>query len=172
MFKPTTAKQLFAFQSACERFAATHVLSDVARGTGIKEQVLRNKLNADQPHKLTIEDLVAIYHATGDETLIDGALLCCGLTAVAIPESPAAPEMVTKALELSQAVGQLSGDAIKISTTGRVTKTDRDRSVGVATAAMGQLAIFIYEVEQRFASVPVLSCATDALLNGIPGVTV
>ena len=171
MFDSKIDKQSDAFDSSCERFAAAHNLADVSRKTGIAVQMLRNKLNPGQPHQLTVAEMIGLYHATGDETLIDGALLCCGLTAVAIPESTEKPAMLTKALELSQAVGQLSGDAIKISATGRVTRTERDRSVGVATAAMGQLAIFIYEVEQRFASVPVLSCATDALLNGIPGVT-
>lgn len=171
MFDSKIDKQSDAFDSSCERFAAAHNLADVARKTGIAVQMLRNKLNQAQPHQLTVAEMIELHRTTGDETLIDGALLCCGLTAVAIPETTAAAGMVTKALELSQAVGQLSGDALKIGTTGRVTKAERDRSVGVATTAMGQLAIFIYEIEQRFASVPVLSCATDALLNGIPGVT-
>lgn len=48
-------------------------------------QSLNNKLNPEQEHELTVAELIALFHATeGDETLFDGALLCCGLTAVAI----------------------------------------------------------------------------------------
>ncbi|WP_348684982.1 phage regulatory CII family protein [Aeromonas bestiarum] len=61
MFEQSTAKQphfLQHFNSACSRFAASHSLAEVARATGIGEQVLRNKLNPEQPHQLTTRDLV------------------------------------------------------------------------------------------------------------------
>jgi hypothetical protein len=83
MFDSKMSKQSDAFDSSCERFAAAHNLADVARKTGIAVQMLRNKLNPGQPHQLTVAEMIELYHATGDETLIDGALLCCGLTAVA-----------------------------------------------------------------------------------------
>ena len=163
MFKPTTAKHLFAFQSACERFAATHVLSDVARGTGIKEQVLRNKLNADQPHKLSVEDLVAIYHATGDETLLDGALFECGLTAVKLPDAEARPHLVARAVELNANVSGIGMHALQVTQAGRITKNQRNTIVGAATAAMGELAILITEVENKFQTVPAVGCCIDAV---------
>lgn len=72
------------FESACSRFKSNHVISQIAPSAGIDAQVLRNKLGPDQPHQLTVVDLIALYHATdGDETLIDGMLLECGLTAIA-----------------------------------------------------------------------------------------
>ena len=158
-----------AFQSACERFAATHVLSEVARGSGIKEQLLRNKLNADQPHRLTVEDMIAIYHATGDETLLDGALFDCGLTAVRLPGADEKPHLVSRAVELNAAVAGLGMHAMQVTSSGRVTKGQRNTIVGVATAAMGELAILINEVENKFQSMPVAGCCVDAL-RSIAGV--
>lgn len=96
MFEQTCSKH-HHFDSACSRFAASHSLAEVARAAGIGEQVLRNKLNPAQPHQLTARELVAIYHATeGDETLFDGLLLECGLTAVAIPKAERAPSCPTR----------------------------------------------------------------------------
>ena len=77
MFREENNKPIDAFNSACERFAAKYVTSDIAKAAGIQSQMLRNKLNPDQPHQLTAIDLIALYHATGDETLIDGLLFCC-----------------------------------------------------------------------------------------------
>lgn len=164
MFEMTAHTHLTtAFQSACERFAALHVLSDVAKQTGIREQVLRNKLNADQPHKLTVEDMIAIYHATRDETLLDGALFDCGLTAVRLPGAAERPHLVSRAVELNAAVAGLGMHAMQVTSAGRVTKGQRNTIVGVATAAMGELAILINEVESKFQSMPVAGCCVDAL---------
>jgi predicted transcriptional regulator len=163
MFSATTSKQSVAFQSACERFAATHVLSEVARETGIREQVLRNKLNADQPHKLTVEEMIAIYHATGDETLLDGALFDCGLTAVKLPDGEAKPHLVASAVEINANVAGIGMHALEVTQSGRVTKGQRNTIVSAATIAMGQLAIIISEVEHKFQTVPAVGCCVDAL---------
>ena len=59
MFTDTNSKQIEAFNSACERFAANYVTSDLAKAAGMQPQMLRNKLNPDQPHQLTAAELVA-----------------------------------------------------------------------------------------------------------------
>jgi len=66
MFEQTSTKQ-HHLDAACALFAARYSLADVAREAGIGVQMLRNKLNPDQPHQLTVRDLVALYHATGDD---------------------------------------------------------------------------------------------------------
>lgn len=156
-------------KSACERFAATHVLFEVARETGIREQVLRNKLNADQPHK-PVEEMIAIYHATGDETLLDGALFDCGLTAVKLPDGEAKPHLVASAVEINANVaGGIGMHALEVTQSGRVTKGQRNTIVSAATVAMGQLAIIISEVEHKFQTVPAVGCCADAL-RGVAGI--
>lgn len=162
MFNDTECKQLNAFNSACERFSAGYVLSEVAPAAGIKEQMLRNKLNPDQPHQLTVADMIALFHATGDETLIDGMLFCCGLTAFEMPKTTSDTQLIERTIELNANVGGLGSQAMQIHKQGRVTKTQRNMVVNAATAAMGELAILINEIESKFQTVPGLGCAIDA----------
>ena len=162
MFTDTNSKQIEAFDSACERFAANYVTSDLAKAAGMQPQMLRNKLNPDQPHQLTAADLINLYHATGDETLIDGLLFCCGLTAFALPKTTSDAQLMERTIELNARVGGLGSQAVQIHKSGRVTKTQRNMVVNTATLAMGELAILINEIESKFQTVPGLGGAIDA----------
>ncbi|MFM5847086.1 phage regulatory CII family protein [Aeromonas veronii] len=154
------------FESACSRFAASHSLAEVARAAGIGEQVLRNKLNPAQPHQLTARELVAIYHATeGDETLFDGLLLECGLTAVAIPKAERTPSLPHQAIDLNAKIASIGQRALELTDRGRITRSERNTLVSVATSAMGSLAILIHDIEARFQAVPTLACASDILMQ-------
>lgn len=154
------------FESACSRFAASHSLAEVARAAGIGEQLLRNKLNPAQPHQLTARELVAIYHATeGDETLFDGLLLECGLTAVAIPKAERAPSLPHQAIDLNAKIASIGQRALELTDRGRITRSERNTLVSVATSAMGSLAILIHDIEARFQAVPTLACASDILMQ-------
>ncbi|MNC27741.1 Phage regulatory protein CII (CP76) [compost metagenome] len=148
--------------SACQRFAASHNMAEIAHRAGINPQLLRNKLNPDQPHELTVAELIAITQASdGDETLFDGALFGCGLTAVAIPEREKAPSLTHQVIDTTARVAGLGAQALKVVESGRVTKGQRNALVGAATAAMGNLAILITEIEHKYQAIPSLSCALD-----------
>lgn len=136
--------------------------SDLAKAAGIQPQMLRNKLNPDQPHQLTVADIISLYHATGDETLIDGMLFCCGLTAFALPQTTSATQLIERTIELNANVSGLGSQALNIHKAGRVTRTQRNMVVNAATVAMGELAILINEIESKFQTVPGLGCAIDA----------
>ncbi len=165
MFDLSSTKQPH-FESACSRFAASHSLAEVARAAGIGEQVLRNKLNPAQPHQLTARELVAIYHATeGDETLFDGLLLECSLTAVAIPKADRAPSLPHQAIDLNAKIASIGQRALELTDRGRITRSERNTLVSVATSAMGSLAILIHDIEARFQAVPTLACASDILMQ-------
>ncbi|WP_139460779.1 phage regulatory CII family protein [Aeromonas veronii] len=165
MFEQTCSKH-HHFDSACSRFAASYSLAEVARAAGIGEQVLRNKLNPAQPHQLTARELVAIYHATeGDETLFDGLLLECGLTAVAIPKAERAPSLPHQAIDLNAKIASIGQRALELTDRGRITRSERNTLVSVATSAMGSLAILIHDIEARFQAVPTLACASDILMQ-------
>ncbi len=154
------------FESACSRFKSNHVISQIAPSAGIDAQVLRNKLSPDQPHQLTVADLIALYHATdGDETLIDGMLLECGLTAIAIPSADRAPSLPHQAIRLNADVASIGMRAVELAERGRVTRTERNTIVSVATSAMGSLALLIHDVESRFQAVPAVACASDILMQ-------
>ncbi|MDQ1885912.1 phage regulatory CII family protein, partial [Aeromonas salmonicida] len=142
------------FESACSRFKSNHEISVIAPSAGIDAQVLRNKLNPDQPHHLTARDLIALYHATeGDETLFDGMLLECGLTAVAIPKAERAPSLPHQAIDLNAKIASIGQRALELTERGRITRSERNTLVSVATSAMGSLAILIHDVETRFQAV-------------------
>lgn len=156
------------FESACSRFTAKYrnAVPAVARNAGIKEQMLRNKLNPAQPHQLTVADLIALYHATeGEETLIDGMLMECGLTAIAIPSAERAPSLPHQAIDLNAKVASIGQRALELSERGRVSRTERNTIVSVATSAMGSLALLIHDVESRFQAVPAVACASDILMQ-------
>ncbi|MGE6294237.1 phage regulatory CII family protein [Aeromonas media] len=156
------------FESACSRFAANYRndVPAVARAAGIKEQMLRNKLNPAQPHQLTVADLIALFHATeGDETLFDGMLLECGLTAIAIPRADRAPSLPHQAIRLNADVANIGMRAVELADRGRLSRTERNTIVSVATAAMGSLALLIHDVEARFQAVPTVACASDILMQ-------
>lgn len=157
MFSEKTTKHYTSLDSACERFAARYVLSELARQSGIQEQMLRNKLNPAQPHQLTARDLVVLYQATRDESLIDGALFECGLTAVQLPEVKSDAQLLKRAIELNATVGGIGQQVLRVAEMGKVTRTQRNMLVDAATNAMGDLVIFINEIEAKFHTVSVSS---------------
>jgi len=109
-----------------------------------------------------VADIIALFHATGDETLIDGMLFCCGLTAFELPKTTSGLQFIERTVELNAQVGGLGSQAWQIHQQGRVTKTQRNMVVNAATVAMGELAILINEIESKFQTVPGLGCAIDA----------
>ncbi|MDM5104006.1 phage regulatory CII family protein [Aeromonas salmonicida] len=152
--------------SACQRFAASHNMAEIAQRVGMNPQLLRNKLNPDQPHELTVAELIAITQASdGDETLFDGALFGCGLTAVAIPQAERAPSLPHQAIDLNAKIASIGQRALELTDRGRITRSERNTLVSVATSAMGSLAILIHDVEARFQAIPTLACASDILMQ-------
>ncbi|MGT4672935.1 phage regulatory CII family protein [Aeromonas caviae] len=152
--------------SACQRFAASHNMAEIAQRAGINPQLLRNKLNPDQPHELTVAELITITQASdGDETLFDGALFGCGLTAVAIPQAERAPSLPHQAIDLNAKIASIGQRALELTDRGRITRSERNTLVSVATSAMGSLAILIHDIEARFQAVPALACASDILMQ-------
>ncbi|WP_324061535.1 phage regulatory CII family protein [Aeromonas caviae] len=152
--------------SACQRFAASHNMTEIAQRAGMNPQLLRNKLNPDQPHELTVAELIAITQASeGDETLFDGALFGCGLTAVAIPQAERVPSLPHQAIDLNAKIASIGQRALELTDRGRITRSERNTLVSVATSAMGSLAILIHDIEARFQAVPALACASDILMQ-------
>lgn len=59
MFDYQTSKHAH-FDAACRAFAIEHNLEDVAAAVGMRPQILRNKLNPAQSHRLTCDELLRI----------------------------------------------------------------------------------------------------------------
>ncbi len=152
------------FAGACDLFKQAHNISQLAEAIGMSSHVLHNKFNpACERHNLTAQDLIALYHATGDDTLFDGLLFDCGLTAVRLPAAAtAAPEArAQQALNAGAQIMGVTAQATTILAGDRVTKSHRNTVVTGIWAGIEHLVLIATEVEDRFHAVPGLACAAD-----------
>ncbi|MFM5670914.1 phage regulatory CII family protein [Aeromonas hydrophila] len=152
------------FAAACDLFKQAHNISQLADAIGMTSHVLHNKFNpACERHNLTAQDLIALYRATGDDTLFDGLLFDCGLTAVRLPgAAQVAPEArAQQALNASAQILGVTAQATTILAGDRVTKNNRNTVVTGIWAGIEHLVLLATEVEDRFHAVPGLACAAD-----------
>ena len=153
------------FAAACDTFKKDRYnLSQLERELGMPKGTLHNKINsASEKHKLTALDLIALYHATGDDILFDGLLFDCGLTATKLPAA-AAPTPEARAQQALNAGAQILGVTAQATTLlagDRVTKSHRNTVVGGLWAGIEHLVLLATEVEDRFHAIPSLACAAD-----------
>ncbi|MGL5036687.1 MAG: phage regulatory CII family protein [Aeromonas sp.] len=153
------------FAVACDLFKQAHNISQLADAIGMSCHVLHNKFNpACERHNLTAQDLKALYHATGDDTLFDGLLFDCGLTAVRLPTPDAViqPEArAQQALNAGASILGVTAQATQVLSTGRVTKHHRNAVMTGLMAGIEHMVLLATEVENKFNSVPTLACAAD-----------
>lgn len=153
------------FAAACDTFKKDRYnLSQLERELGMPKGTLHNKFNsASEKHKLTALDLIALYHATGDDILFDGLLFDCGLTATKLPAA-AAPTPEARAQQTLTASAQLLGVTAQATTLlsgPRVTKAHRNAVISGIWAGIEHLVLIATEVEDKFHAVPSLACAAD-----------
>lgn len=152
------------FAAACDTFKGMHNISELERELGMPSRVLHNKFNpASEKHKLTALDLIALYRATGDDTLFDGLLFDCGLTAVRLPGAvPIVPEArAQQALNAGAQILGVTAQATTLLAGDRVTKSHRNTVVTGIWAGIEHLVLLATEVEDRFHAIPSLACAAD-----------
>lgn len=151
---------------AMRRFAEQQNLSDVADRAGMKSaQILRNKLLPNQPHQMTIHELVSVSRASGNRCLVDGILMelqCAPSVALKQLTDANKTSLTDRALEITANTGQLSSIALDAKTRRGVTERMRHEAVQRASSAMSELAVFCYEIEKHCLS-SMLSIATSSL---------
>jgi len=141
-------------------------LEDIAQALGIRAQVLRNKLNPAQPHRLTCQELLAITDYTEDPRILDGLLrqLNCQPS---VPVNNATHEnMQLCVLTAAASVGAIAGEAVS---TEKMTAARRNQILDRASDAIRSLSLIVYSVETRFQSVPVLAAAVDIVSANATG---
>lgn len=151
MFDYQTSKHAH-FDAACRAFAQSHNLEDVAAAVGMRPQILRNKLNPVQPHRLTCDELLAITDYTEDARLLDGMLgqINC-LPSVPVNNATEA-NMQFCALSATANVGAIAGEAVS---TEHMTAARRTQILDRARDAIRSLSVLAYTVESRLQSAPV-----------------
>ncbi|EKZ5283052.1 phage regulatory CII family protein [Klebsiella aerogenes] len=165
MFDYQTSKHAH-FDAACRAFALAHNLEEVAAAVGMRPQMLRNKLNPVQPHRLTCDELLAITDHTEDARLLDGLLSQINCLP-SVPVNNATPgNMQFCALTATASVGAIAGEAVS---TECMTSARRTQILDRARDAIRSLSVLAYTVESRIQSAPVLSAAVDIVTTNVTG---
>lgn len=165
MFDYQTSKHAH-FDAACRAFALAHNLEDVAAAVGMRSQILRNKLNPIQPHRLTCDELLAITDYTEDARLLDGLLSQINCLP-SVPVNNATDENLQFcALSATAHVGAIAGQAVSHE---HMTSDRKNQILDRARDAIRSLSVLAYTVESRFHSAPVLATAIDIVATNTTG---
>ncbi|MGC1100265.1 phage regulatory CII family protein [Pantoea agglomerans] len=148
------------YDDACRKFALTHSMAELAPRAGMKAQTLRNKLNPDQVHQLTVSELLLLTDLTEDATLIDGALaqLHC-LPCVPVNEL-AKENFPSYVLKASAEVGSLAASAANPE---RITATCRRSILEAANTGIRCMMLAALTVQTRVHSNPTLASTVDVI---------
>ncbi|MBS0972718.1 phage regulatory CII family protein [Serratia rubidaea] len=158
------------FDSACRLFVQRHNMAQLAEQTGIRAQVLRNKLNPEQPHQLTCAELLALTDATEDAGLLD-ALLAQINCMPSVPVNEAcAGNIPTYALQATAAVGSVAAAAVQGDHKTPVRKSALLDSVNTA---IRHLSLIGLTVQNRIQSTPALASTVDVIsgLGAVAGLS-
>lgn len=148
------------FDEACRKFALAHNMTDLAFKAGMKVQALRNKLNPDQVHQLTVAEMLLLTDLTEDATLVDGALsqLQC-LPCVPVNEV-AAEKLPAYVLKATAEVGQLAAGVVS---QDKFTTACRRGFVQNVNAGIRCLTLAAIAVQARVHANPAMAGAADVL---------
>ncbi|MGY0155892.1 phage regulatory CII family protein [Edwardsiella tarda] len=168
MFDYQTSKHAH-FDAACRAFTRVHNVEEVAAAIGMRRpQVLRNKLNPDQPHQLTVPDIIAITDYTEDACLLDGLLAQINCLP-AVPRNEAKPGNLSLCtLQATASVGALAAEAVS---PGHMTAARRTAILDQANAAIRNLSLITLSIEARLHTAPMMAAAIDVVTAMMPAVS-
>ncbi|ELI8169659.1 TPA: phage regulatory CII family protein [Yersinia enterocolitica] len=158
------------FDNACRQFALKHNLVELAASAGIAAQVLRNKLNPDQPHRLTVDELLRITDLTEDPTLLDGLLSQINCMP-SVPVNEACPGNIpTYALHATAAVGSIAAAAVQ---GNHKTAFSKSALLDSVNTAIRHLSLIGLTVQARIQSTPALASTVDVIsgLSAVAGLS-
>lgn len=165
MFDYLTSKHSH-FDAACRAFAQANNLEEIALALAMRPQVLRNKLNPDQPHRMTVDELLAITDFTEDARLLDGLLAQINCLPSVPVNNATENSMQICALTATASVGAIAGEAVSAE---KMTASRKNAILDRANDAIRNLSMLVYTVEARFQSAPVLAAAVDLVTSNAAG---
>ncbi|EKY3202748.1 phage regulatory CII family protein [Cronobacter turicensis] len=152
--------------NACRDFVQAHNITAVAKAVGMHPATLRHKLNPEQPHQLSLSELIAITDYTEDSRILDGLLRQINCQP-SVPINNATPgNMQLCALTAAASVGAIAGEAVS---TEHMSAARRNHILDKARDAIRSLSLLAYTVENRIHSAPVLAAAVDIVTGSATG---
>lgn len=148
------------YDEACRKFALTHNMKELAQRAGMKVQTLRNKLNPEQVHQLTVPEVLLLTDLTEDATLMDGMLAqlhclpCVPVNELAKEKYPA------YVLKATAEVGHMAANAANPE---RITATCRRGILEAANTGIRCMMLAALAVQTRVHSNPTLASTVDAI---------
>lgn len=155
------------FDEACRKFAATHNLTELAERAAVRVQTLRNKLNPDQKHKLTVDEVLLLTDLTEDATLIDGMLAQLNCLPCVPVNEVAEGNYSTYVMKATAELGVLASKAFGGS---KISANCRRGIVEAANTGVRCMMLAAIAIQTRIHSNPTLASTVDAI-SGI-GATV
>ncbi|MBJ9211240.1 phage regulatory CII family protein [Citrobacter freundii] len=148
------------FNEACRTFALRHNMSKLAERAGMNVQILRNKLNPEQPHQLTASDIWLLTDLTEDSTLVDGFLaqihcLPC------IPVNEVAKEKLPHyVMSATAEIGRVAAGAVSGEVKTTAGRRDVISSINSVTRLMALTAV---SLQARLQANPAMASAVDTV---------
>lgn len=163
MFDYKLTKQT-SFNDACLAFSLAHKgdLVKIAESVGMNPQMLRNKLNPEQPHQVTCSDIIKLTYATKDPSLLDGVLeqLNCQPS---VPMTDIGDNNVQGYLLGATAeVGKLANHVVNGGHINSIRSAEIKQSVNNAIRCLALVGVTI---SARFHSNPALVSAIDTVVG-------
>ncbi|MDD9162981.1 phage regulatory CII family protein [Aliivibrio sp. S4MY4] len=154
------------YDDACVAFSAANKCAPIERETGVKK--LADKLNPEQPHKLSVMDVKLITRASGDYTIVNSLLYSLDMVAVAVDKNGEPETFVKRTLDNSIYAGELAQEALKHAGQKRMTGRSKNTIVKKAHTAIGNLILLINDMEGRTPNASsFLSMGMDLLSSGV-----
>lgn len=145
---------------ACRQFAQSHNLTELSALVGMRPQMLRNKLNPEQPHQLTLADVLLLTDATEDAALVDGLLaqLNC-LPSVPVNEL-SLENLPAYVMHATAAVGQVAAGAVSGE---RMTQSRKNAFVNSVNSGIRCLTLAAMAIHSRIHSNPAMASTADVI---------
>ncbi|SGY88835.1 phage regulatory CII family protein, partial [Moritella viscosa] len=148
MFEINDSKQNVN-DAACIRFADIENVESIANDCGMRGQMLRNKLNPNQPHQLTVNELIKITKATDNHDIINSAILEIGLVAVRLPKAGDSKPLTLSAMSVTADIGEINRHILEVESDRRLPRHKKDAIVRKAQQAVRELVFLMSDVENR-----------------------
>ena len=141
---------------AFRAFAANESLKDIALAAGFHNpQLLRNKLLLDQPHKLTLNELVSITKASNNRCIVDGLLLelnCLPSLPLSEFNQVEFDDVIERALSMNTELGSITALTLKLKQTHKLTELIRHQLIEHITSLIGKLGCYAHIIDQHYSA--------------------